>query len=111
MALFFRSIASLVMAECACVSLIFTSFTDVSYLVCVDPKYLNWSTSPIDRCHRQTPSCKDIVLQWTLTTAGCQFILSLLRHHLQSSYSPMNPQVSEPSALSFPIPEIMDIKD
>ena len=45
MALFFHSIASLVMAECACASLIFTSFTDVPSLVCVEPKYLNWSTS------------------------------------------------------------------
>ena len=33
------------MAECACASLIFTSFTDVPSLVCVEPKYLNWSTS------------------------------------------------------------------
>ena len=33
------------MAECACASLIFTSFIDVPSLVCVDPNYLNWSTS------------------------------------------------------------------
>ena len=45
MALFFHSIANLVMAECACASLIFTSFTDVPSLVCVALKYLNWSTS------------------------------------------------------------------
>ena len=46
MALFFHSIASLVvMAECACASLIFTFFTDVLSLVCVEPKYMNWSTS------------------------------------------------------------------
>ena len=45
MALFFHSIASLVMAECACASLIFTSFTDVPSLVCVEPKHLNWYTS------------------------------------------------------------------
>ena len=46
MALFFHSsIASPVMAECACASLVFTSFTDVLSLVCVEPKYLNWSTS------------------------------------------------------------------
>ena len=42
MALFFHSIASLVMAQCAFASLIFTSFTDVRSLVCVEPKYLNW---------------------------------------------------------------------
>ena len=35
------------MAECACASLIFTSFIDVPSWVCVDPKYLNWSTSSI----------------------------------------------------------------
>ena len=45
MALFFHSTASLVMAECACVSLIFTSLNDVQSLVCVDCNYLNWSTS------------------------------------------------------------------
>ena len=42
MALFFHSNASLVMAECACANLIFTSFIDVPSLVCVEPKYLNW---------------------------------------------------------------------
>ena len=45
MALFFHSIASLVMAKCACASLIFTLFIDVPSLVCVDPRYLNWFTS------------------------------------------------------------------
>ena len=40
-----QSTASLVMAECACASLIFNFFVDVPSLVCVDPKYLNWSTS------------------------------------------------------------------
>ena len=45
MALFFNSIASLVMAECACTGLIFTYFADVPSLVYVEPKYLNWSTS------------------------------------------------------------------
>ena len=35
MALFFHSIASLVTAECACASLIFTSFIEVPSLVCV----------------------------------------------------------------------------
>ena len=35
----------LVMAEFACTSVIFTYFTDVPSLVCVDPKYLNLSTS------------------------------------------------------------------
>ena len=37
MALFFHSIAGLVIAECACASLIFTSFIDFPSLVCVDP--------------------------------------------------------------------------
>ena len=41
----FHSIASLVMAECAGASLIFTSFTDFPSLVCVEPKYVKWSTS------------------------------------------------------------------
>ena len=41
MALFIHSIASLVMAEYACESMIFTSFTDDPSLVRVDPKYLN----------------------------------------------------------------------
>ena len=45
MALFFHSIASLAMAECACARLIFTSFIGAPSLVCVDPRYLNWSTS------------------------------------------------------------------
>ena len=44
MAVFFHSIASLVMAECACASMIFTSFIDVPFLVCVDRRYLNWLT-------------------------------------------------------------------
>ena len=38
MALFFLSIASLV-TECACASPIFTSFSDVPSLVCVEPKF------------------------------------------------------------------------
>ena len=42
---FLQSIASLVIAECACASLIFASFIDVLSLVCVDPKFLKWSTS------------------------------------------------------------------
>ena len=42
---FSHNTASLDMAECACASLIFTSFNDVPSLVCVDHKYLNWSTS------------------------------------------------------------------
>ena len=33
------------MAECACASLILTSFTDVPSLVCTVPEYLNWSIS------------------------------------------------------------------
>ena len=37
--------ASLVMAECTCVSLIFISFSVVPSLVCADLKYLNWATS------------------------------------------------------------------
>ena len=45
MALFLQSIASFVMAEWVCTSLIFTSSTDVPSLVCVDPRCLNWSTS------------------------------------------------------------------
>ena len=44
MALFFNSIA-IVIAEGACASVIFTSFTDIPSLVCVEPKYLNGSTS------------------------------------------------------------------
>ena len=45
MALFCHSIASLVEPECACASVIFTSFIDIPSLVCVDPRYLNLSTS------------------------------------------------------------------
>ena len=45
MALFFHSIANLVMTECACASLIFASFYDILSLVYLDPWYLNWSTS------------------------------------------------------------------
>ena len=45
MALFFRSIVSLVLTECACASLILTSITDVPSLFCMEPEYLNWSTS------------------------------------------------------------------
>ena len=44
MALFFQGIASLFTAECACVSLIFTSLIDDPSSVCADPRYLNWST-------------------------------------------------------------------
>ena len=33
------------MAECVCASLTFTPFIDVPCLICVDSKYLNWSTS------------------------------------------------------------------
>ena len=43
--LFLQSMVNLVMAECACASLTFTSFNDLPSLVCVDPKYLNWFTS------------------------------------------------------------------
>ena len=44
---------SLVMAECTCASLIFTSFNDVPSLICVvpNPKYLNWSTSSNTSIH------------------------------------------------------------
>ena len=152
MALFFHSVASLVNAECACAGLIFTSFIDVPYLVCVNPRYLNcqfltafsqlslcwWSwlnaddgnfafigswipcriqqqfspvfqwvagvlrCLPADRCRQQTTSCRTVVLRRTLTRAGCQFLLHLLMHHLQSSHSTMDAEVSKLSALSFP---------
>ena len=46
-----------------------------------------------DRCHQQTTSCKAVVLQWTLTTVGCEFLLPPLLHHLQSSHSPTNSHV------------------
>ena len=39
------------MAEFACASLLFTSFDDVPFLVCVDPKYLSWSTSTYPFVH------------------------------------------------------------
>ena len=45
MQLFLHSIASFVIAECACASLMLTSFIDVPSLVCVDPRYMNWSTA------------------------------------------------------------------
>ena len=41
----FRNTASLVMAEYACASQIFTSFTDVPSLAWVDSRYMSWSTS------------------------------------------------------------------
>ena len=44
MTVFLPRIASLVVAECAYASLIFSSFNDVLSLVYVDPKYLNLST-------------------------------------------------------------------
>ena len=40
MALFFHSIASLFMAECACTSLIITFHNDIPSLVCVNPRVL-----------------------------------------------------------------------
>ena len=48
MVLFFQS-QSLVITECACASLIFTSFVDVPSSVCADPKCLKWFTSPMQR--------------------------------------------------------------
>ena len=46
MALVFHGTAGLVMAECACASLICTSLMLFApSLVCVEPKYLNWPTS------------------------------------------------------------------
>ena len=45
MAVFPHSIAGLVTADYDCARLIFTSFIDVPSLVCVDPRYMNWSTS------------------------------------------------------------------
>ena len=45
MDLFLHSTANLIMAHCACASLIFSSINDVQFLVCADLKYLNWSTS------------------------------------------------------------------
>ena len=44
-ALFFQRTASLVTIEYACACFIFTSFNDFLSFVCVDPKYLKWSTS------------------------------------------------------------------
>ena len=40
---------------------------------------LHWFRT--DRFHRQTVSCKAVGIQWTLTIAGCQFLLPLLLHH------------------------------
>ena len=44
MDLFFHNIAGLIMADCACGSLIFISFIDIPSLVYEEHKYLNWST-------------------------------------------------------------------
>ena len=46
MALLLQSTASLVMAQCTCASLIFTSLNDAPSVVCMEPKYLNESISP-----------------------------------------------------------------
>ena len=88
------------MAVCACTSLIFTFFTNVPSLVCVEPKYLNWSTSSsiypficmlldglglmlltrILLLH-ELISMLYSAADTPLTTVGCQF---LLRHQLQT---------------------------
>ena len=110
----YHSIASLFRTECACVSLIFTSFIDVPSLVCVDPRYLKWSTSSsvFPFIHMLISgivlrllttilllqqlvsipcpaavlwSRKAIVQRYTLTTVGCQRLVHLLLHHLRSS--------------------------
>ena len=146
--LFFHSIAGLDMAEYDCASLIFTFLIGVPSFICVDPKYMNWSTAslfhssicwrmvpawyfdknfafveadfqqlfslvfqwvvgvflhclPSDRCRQQSTSCQAVVLRWTLTTVGCQFLLLLLLHHLRSSRSPMYAKVSKPCAFIF----------
>ena len=121
---------------CACTSLIFSSFIGVLSLVCVDPRYLNQSTSStifsiirilVDGlgltllttilllskqismpypaavfsslsvsccCSSSLPPSRSmssanrklhsdhppIVLRWTLTIVGCQFLLHLLLH-------------------------------
>ena len=49
--LFFHSTASLVVAKCTGASLTFTSSNYVPSLVCVHPKYLNWSISSNTSIH------------------------------------------------------------
>ena len=56
---------------------------------------------PAHRCHQQSPNCKAVVLQWTLTTVGCQFRLHLLLHHLQSSWSAIDADVSKAFCIIF----------
>ena len=99
------------MAECACANLIFTSFTDIPSLICVEAKYLNWYTSSCvcrfiymlvdglslmllarilllsELISMPHSAAKAVVLQRTMTTAGCQLLLPLPLHHLQSSHS------------------------
>ena len=53
--------ASLFMSDCVCASLIFTSFIDVQSLVCVDPKYFNWS--PFSSVFHSS-ICWQMVLVW-----------------------------------------------
>ena len=55
-----------------------------------------------DQCRQQITSCTVVVLWWTRTTVGCQFLLHLLLHHMQSSHSSMDAEVPKLCALSFP---------
>ena len=48
---FSHSGSTLVMAECACAILTFTSFNDAPSLVCMDPRYLNWPLIPAFSIH------------------------------------------------------------
>ena len=50
-----KLIASLVTAECVCVSLNFTALFDVPSLVCADPKYLTSSTSSMHSYVSRSP--------------------------------------------------------
>ena len=57
---------------------------------------------PTDQCRQQTASSKAVILRWTSTTVGCQFLQHLLLPHLQDSRSMMDAELSKLPALSFP---------
>ena len=69
-------------------------FVGTDFHVITSIGFLQFFSEPLEfstASQQRTASCRAVVLRRTLTTVqGCEFLLHLLMHRLQSNYSPMD---------------------
>ena len=111
--------ADLYLQSTACANMFFTSFVDAPSVICVDPKYLNWSSCSSISPFIRWPWLDAVTEDFAFVAADFHFAFSFVSYWSSSSLSPRrlmsstNPrlqsdrpltdtEVSQYFALSFP---------